>query len=35
MPQVVGIGEDLSCYEGSGEGPNVAKVKEALRTIAP
>ncbi len=28
--RVVGIDEDLSFYEGAGEGPNVAKVKEAL-----
>jgi hypothetical protein len=28
--RLVGIGEDLSFYEGAGEGPNVAKVKEAL-----
>jgi len=29
--RLVGIDEDLSFYEGAGEGPNVAKVKEALR----
>jgi hypothetical protein len=28
--RLVGIDEDLSFYEGPGEGPNVAKVKEAL-----
>jgi hypothetical protein len=28
--RLVGIGEDLSFYEGAAEGPNVAKVKEAL-----
>ena len=28
--RLVGINEDLSKYEGVGEGPNVAKVKEAL-----
>ncbi len=28
--RLVGIDEDLSLYEGAGEGPNVAKVKEAL-----
>ena len=28
--RLVGIAEDLSFYEGAGEGPNVAKVKEAL-----
>jgi hypothetical protein len=30
--RLVGIDEDLSFYEGAGEGPNVAKVKEALGT---
>ena len=29
--RLVGIDEDLSFYEGVGDGPNVAKVKEALR----
>ncbi len=29
--RLVGITEDLSSYEGAGEGPNVAKVKEALK----
>ncbi len=29
--RLVGIDEDLSFYEGTGEGPNVAKVKEAVR----
>src|SRR6267142_1041605 len=29
--RLVGIDEDLSFYEGIGEGPNVAKVKEAVR----
>ena len=29
--RLVGIGEDLSSYEGAGAGPNVAKVKEALK----
>jgi catechol 2,3-dioxygenase-like lactoylglutathione lyase family enzyme len=33
--RLVGIDEDLSFYEGAGEGPNVAKVKEALRKMAP
>ena len=33
--RLVGINEDLSFYEGAGEGPNVAKVKEALRRMAP
>ena len=28
--RLVGIDEDLSFYEGSGAGPDVAKVKEAL-----
>ena len=29
--RLVGIDEDLSFYEGAGEGPNMAKVKEALK----
>src|ERR1700722_18990756 len=29
--RLVGIDEDLSFYEGAGEGSNVAKIKEALR----
>ena len=33
--RLVGIDEDLSFYEGTGEGPNVAKVKEALTRMAP
>jgi catechol 2,3-dioxygenase-like lactoylglutathione lyase family enzyme len=33
--RLVGINEDLSFYEGAGEGPNVARVKEALGTMAP
>lgn len=32
--RLVGIDEDLSFYEGGGEGPNVAKVKEALKKEA-
>jgi len=28
--RLVGIDEDLSFYEGSGTGPDVAKVKEAI-----
>jgi hypothetical protein len=32
--RLVGIDEDLSFYEGAVEGPNVAKVKEALRKEA-
>jgi catechol 2,3-dioxygenase-like lactoylglutathione lyase family enzyme len=28
--RLVGIDEDLSFYEGAGEGPDVAKVKEAM-----
>ena len=32
--RLVGINEDLSFYEGAEEGPNVAKVKEALRRLA-
>jgi len=31
--RLVGIGEDLSFYEGAGEGPNMAKIKEALERI--
>jgi len=31
--RLVGINEDLSFYEGTGEGPNVAKVKEALKKL--
>jgi len=31
--RLVGIAEDLSFYEGAGEGPNVAKVKEALTRL--
>src|SRR5450432_4412959 len=29
--RLVGIDEDMSFYEGSGAGPNVAKVKEAIK----
>jgi catechol 2,3-dioxygenase-like lactoylglutathione lyase family enzyme len=32
--RLVGIDEDLSFYEGAGEGPNVARVKEALKKEA-
>lgn len=32
--RLVGIDEDLSFYEGAGEGSNVANVKEALRQEA-
>src|SRR5215470_3195028 len=32
--RLVGIEEDLSFYEGAGEGPNVAKLKEALEKEA-
>jgi len=32
--RLVGIDEDLSFYEGAGEGPNVAKVNEALKKEA-
>ena len=28
--RLVGINEDMSFYEGAGEGPNVGKVKEAI-----
>ena len=31
--RLVGINEDLSFYEGIGEGPNVAKVKEAVKKL--
>lgn len=31
--RLVGIDEDLSFYEGAREGPNVGKVKEALKKI--
>jgi hypothetical protein len=33
--RLVGIDEDLSFYEGAGEGPNVERVKEALRKMSP
>jgi len=33
--RLVGIDEDLSFYEGTGEGPNVAKVKEPLKGMSP
>jgi catechol 2,3-dioxygenase-like lactoylglutathione lyase family enzyme len=32
--RLVGLNEDLSFYEGAGEGPNVAKVREALKKEA-
>src|ERR1700758_2308726 len=32
--RLVGINEDLSFYEGPGEGPNEAKVREALKNEA-
>jgi extradiol dioxygenase family protein len=32
--RLVGIEEDLSFYEGAGEGSNVAKIKEALKSDA-
>ena len=31
--RLVGINEDLSFYEGAGDGPNVAKVKEAVTKL--
>jgi len=31
--RLVGIDEDHSFYEGAGEGPNVAKVKEAVKRL--
>ena len=33
--RLVGIDEDLSSYDGAGEGPTVARVKEALRRMSP
>jgi hypothetical protein len=35
MPPIrlVGIDEDLSFYEGAGDGPNVAKVREAVKKV--
>lgn len=32
--RLVGIGEDMSFYEGMGAGPDVTKVKEAMRGTA-
>ena len=32
--RLVGIDEDLSFYEGAGEGPDVAKVREAIKKEA-
>jgi len=32
--RLVGIDENLSFYEGAGEGPDVGKVKEALRQMS-
>jgi hypothetical protein len=32
--RLVGIDEDMSFYEGAGEGPDVARVKEAIKTEA-
>ncbi len=31
--RLVGIGEDLSFYEGATEGPNMQRVKQALRNL--
>ena len=33
--RLVGIGEDLSFYEGAVEGPNMTKIKEALKRMSP
>ena len=33
--RLVGVDEDLSFYEGAAEGPNVAKLKEALKRMSP
>ena len=32
--RLVGINEDLSFYEGAAEGPNIAKVKDAVKNLA-
>ena len=32
--RLVGINEDLSFYEGAGEGPNVERVKEVVKRLA-
>lgn len=32
--RLVGIDEDMSFYEGAGAGPNVTKVKEAIKRMA-
>lgn len=32
--RLVGIDEDLSFYEGGGEGPNVGRVKDAIKKIS-
>jgi hypothetical protein len=32
--RLVGINEDLSFYDGAGEGPDVANAKEALKKEA-
>lgn len=32
--RLVGIDEDLSFYEGASEGPNMTKIKEAIKRIA-
>jgi hypothetical protein len=31
--RLVGIDEDLSFYEGAGEGPNMAKIKDAIQKL--
>ena len=33
--RLVGMDEDLSFYEGAGEGPDVAKVRESLKRMSP
>jgi catechol 2,3-dioxygenase-like lactoylglutathione lyase family enzyme len=33
--RLVGLEEDLSEYEGTGEGPNVGKIREVLKTEMP
>jgi hypothetical protein len=31
--RLVGINEDLSFYEGAGAGPDVAKIKDAVKRL--
>ena len=32
--RLVGVDEDLSFYEGAGEGPNMGRIKEALKRLS-